>query len=200
MSSDSPSTKSRVLRISFVSWEARAIPSSREAIFAVTPGSLTSVRMVCGLASSTILRMVSADSSGLGSSQNSFTSFTKNGECLRGAAPVVDYFDECSSHQGRVAVLEHVSPNRYSSGSRLERVGDKLKSFGFAACFRSAGYDHRGFDALDDVPEALNISCIVRLDDVGSQLIAEPCCMADHFVTVLVLDSGSSRVRHREDW
>src|SRR6266699_1180689 len=99
-----------------------SVPSSREALFAETPVSSVSVRTVCGLASLTILRMASADRSGLGSSQNSFTSFTQNGECLRGAAAVVNYLDECSGHQGGLAVLEHVSPNRYSSGSCLDRV------------------------------------------------------------------------------
>src|SRR5882672_272336 len=98
-----------------------SVPSSREAILAETPVSSVSVRTAWGLASTTILRMASADRSGLGSSQNSFTSFTENRECLRRAAAVVDYLDECSCHQGGLAVLEHVSPNRYSSGSRLDR-------------------------------------------------------------------------------
>src|SRR2546428_8992743 len=117
-----------------------SIPSSREAIFALTPGSLTSVRTVCGLASSTILRMVSADSSGLGSSQNSFTSFTQDGECLRGAAPVGVYFDECSSHQGRVSMLEQVSPTRYSSIPCFDRARDGLEGYGFTACFAPTRY------------------------------------------------------------
>src|SRR6266705_6257568 len=99
-----------------------SVPSCREAIFVATPGRLVSVTIACGLASTTILRMASADRSGLGSSQNSFTSFTENRECLRGAAAVVDYLDEGSGHQSRLVVLEHVSPYGYSSGSSFDRV------------------------------------------------------------------------------
>src|SRR5438094_10269959 len=107
-------SKSDVTRIS--------VPSSREATFEATLGSLTSVRIVCGLASTTILQMVSADSSGLGSSQNSFTSFSQNRHCLRDAASIVDYLDEASSHDSRLGVLEHVSPNGHSRGSCFDRV------------------------------------------------------------------------------
>src|SRR5438445_5825531 len=145
-----------------------SVPSSRDAIFAETPVSSVSVRTVCGLASTTSLRMASADRSGLGSSQNSLTSFTQDGECLRRAVAVVDYLDERSSHQGGLAVLEHVSPNRYSCGSCFDRVRHELERFGFAAGFRPASYDQRCFDALNDVSEAFNFSSIVRLDDVCS--------------------------------
>ena len=109
----------------------------------------------------------------------------------------MNYVDECSCHLGGVLVLEYVSADGDTCCPSSHSLRDHAQHIAVILGLGAACDNNWDLYALDYVPEALGITCVVCLDDVCPQLEAKPGGVAHDLVGMFIGNTGSTRVHHR---
>src|SRR5437899_12534748 len=132
------------------------------------------------------------------SCQNSSTFLSAHRRCVSRACFAMNNLFDSTCHNSRIFVLENIPANRYTNGPSLDRFVDISKTLARTVCFWSAsnndGYSH----VVDDISETFDITGVVRLHDVCSELISESSSVADDIVRMFVQDFRPSRIHNRE--